>query len=140
MISNNIDLGDVGTIFTDLREAITGETVVDPLEIARLELQLKQLEAKLLEGQLAVNKIEAASSSIFTSGWRPSIGWVTSGALAYNFIIAPLLNGILYTRGITFPLPELDIGLLTNLVMAMLGIAGLRTWEKSQGIQNSGAS
>tara|TARA_R100001510_G_C7628554_1_gene187926 strand:+ start:391 stop:825 length:435 start_codon:yes stop_codon:yes gene_type:complete len=85
--------------------------------------------------QIEVNKAEAASGSFFKGGWRPFIGWVCGVAFAYHFILQPLLTFILATFSISIPeLPEFDMGTLLPVLGGMLGIGGLRTYEKQKGL------
>jgi len=84
--------------------------------------------------QVELNKVEAAHRSVFVAGWRPAIGWVCALALLYQFVIQPLLNyGLLIYSPATPPPPSLDFGPLMTVVMALLGLGGLRTVEKLQG-------
>jgi len=78
---------------------------------------------ELMKGQLDVNKTEAAHKSLFVAGWRPSIGWVCSLGLLYNTIIANIL-------GIWVDLPEIDTTLLVPVMMGMLGLGAMRSYEK----------
>ena len=85
--------------------------------------------------QIEVNKAEAASGSFFKGGWRPFIGCVCGVAFAYHFILQPLLTFILATFSISIPeLPEFDMGTLLPVLGGMLGIGGLRTYEKQKGL------
>ena len=79
-------------------------------------------------GQLEVNKVEAAHKSLFVAGWRPFVGWVAGIGLAYNVIIAQIL-------GIWFTVPEVDPSLLTPVLMGMLVMGAMRSYEKSKGVQ-----
>ena len=83
---------------------------------------------ELAQGQLEVNKVEAAHKSLFVAGWRPAIGWICGLALMYSTILAPIL-------GIWFTVPPVDSSLLTTVLMGMLGLGGLRTIEKAKGVQ-----
>ena len=78
---------------------------------------------ELMKGQLDVHKTEAAHKSLFVAGWRPSIGWVCSLGLLYNTIIANIL-------GIWVDLPEIDTTLLVPVMMGMLGLGAMRSYEK----------
>ena len=82
--------------------------------------------------QVEVNKIEAAHSSVFVAGWRPSIGWVCAAGLAWAFVLAPIASWALVVMGIKGELPAIQTNYLMELVLAMLGIGGLRTFEKLQ--------
>jgi hypothetical protein len=85
--------------------------------------------------QIEVNKAEAASGSIFKGGWRPFIGWVCGGAFAYHFVLQPLIVFGVLTAGVDLPpLPEFDMASLMTVMMGMLGLGGLRTYEKQKGI------
>ena len=83
---------------------------------------------ELAKGQLAVNAVEAAHKSLFVAGWRPFVGWVAGVGLAYNVIIAQIL-------GIWFTVPEVDPSLLTPVLMGMLGMGAMRSYEKAKGVQ-----
>ena len=85
--------------------------------------------------QIEVNKAEAASGSIFKGGWRPAVGWVCAIAFAYHFIIKDLIIFGCSFAGIDIPeLPEFDMGTLLTVLGGMLGIGGLRTYEKQKGL------
>lgn len=123
-------LGNVGKVFKDIRAAITGKEVLDPNKQAELEIGLMKAEAALSAAQTDINKIEAAHKSLFIAGWRPWIGWVCGAAIAWHFILAPFVGWILIMAGVTATLPTIEMGLLINIVLAMLGLGGLRTFEK----------
>ena len=80
-----------------------------------------------LKGQLEINKVEAAHHSVFVSGWRPCIGWVCALGLFYNVILANIL-------GIWGDVPEVDTTLLVPVMMGMLGIGAMRSYEKVKGV------
>ncbi len=101
---------------------------------AELLLVQVQAQASQLQGQIEINKQEAAHSSIFVAGWRPFIGWVCGCGFAFTYIVKPYIFPFLYG---SFPelatLPDVDGGLM-ELTLGMLGIAGMRSWEKNKGI------
>lgn len=100
-------------------------------EIATMAEKAAYENAKL---QIEVNKAEAASASLFKGGWRPFIGWVCGIAFAYHFVLQPILVFVLVAAGLAIPdLPEFDMGTLMPVLMGMLGLGGLRTFEKVQG-------
>lgn len=110
----------------------------DPAQKASAQLELLKLqqsgELAQITGQLDINKIEAANVNLFVSGWRPAIGWVCALALAYQYLVRPLAGTIAMMTGHTLPpLPGLDDN-LWQLMMGMLGMGGLRTFEKVQGV------
>jgi hypothetical protein len=80
---------------------------------------------------LAHNKAEAASGSVWKGGWRPFVGWVCGTAFAYHFVIQPLAIFVVAAYGMEIPaLPEFDMGQLMTVLMGMLGLGGLRSFEK----------
>ena len=112
--------------------SVLNKFVADKNLKMKLEHELKtQLQTANL-AQIEVNKIEAASKSWFVAGWRPSVGWVCSLAMLYHFIIAPMMQFLLNVIGIQVQLPEFDFSQLSTILMAMLGMAGLRTYEKKE--------
>lgn len=117
----------------------------DPIQRERAQFELLKLQQEgelaklavdngLAQGQLAVNKAEAENANIFVSGWRPFIGWTCGAALAYQFVGAPLAVWIaeIAQHPISKP-PSLD-DTLWQLVFSMLGLGGLRTFEKIKGV------
>jgi hypothetical protein len=112
--------------------SVLNKFVADKNLKMKLEHELKtQLQTANL-AQIEVNKIEAASTSWFVAGWRPSVGWVCSLAMLYHFILAPMMQFFLNVIGIQVQLPEFDFSQLSTILMAMLGMAGLRTYEKKE--------
>lgn len=90
---------------------------------------------QLALAQVEVNKAEAASGSVWKGGWRPFVGWVCGTAFAYHFVIQPLAIFIVAAYGMEIPaLPEFDMGQLMTVLMGMLGLGGLRSFEKSKGV------
>ena len=92
--------------------------------LAKLEQQLPTLQAQ-------INLTEASNPSLFVSGWRPFIGWTCGLGVFYQYLFAPILNGIV-NEATRFP--SIDIIDLISLLIAMLGIAGYRTIEKARGV------
>jgi hypothetical protein len=103
-----------------------------------LKLQLQhEIETAMQNANLAqleVNKVEATHKSIFVAGWRPFVGWVCGVAMSYHFILAPLLQFGFALGGIDQDLPEFDFSQLSTVLMGMLGLGGLRTFEKMKGV------
>ena len=90
---------------------------------------------ELAKGQLEINKAEASHRSIFVSGWRRSVGWVCSIAMAQHFVLQPLIVFGVTVAGVAIPeLPKFDMNSLMTVLMGMLGLGGLRTFEKTKGL------
>ena len=88
-----------------------------------------------LLAQLEINKAEAASGSLFKGGWRPAVGWVCALAFAYHYLLQPLLVFILTASGVDLPeLPVFDMSTLLTVLGGLLGIGGLRSYEKTKGL------
>ena len=88
-----------------------------------------------LLSQLEINKAEAASGSLFKGGWRPAVGWVCALAFAYHYLLQPLLIFILTASGVDLPeLPVFDMSTLLTVLGGLLGIGGLRSYEKTKGL------
>ena len=122
----------------DLGNTLITRIFTDPAQAANAKLELLKLQQSgdlaQMTAQTDINKVEASNLSIFVSGWRPAIGWVCALALAYQYLLKPLAMGILPNFGIAIdPLPGLDDN-LWQLMMGMLGMGGLRTMEKMQGV------
>ena len=83
---------------------------------------------EIAKGQLEVNKVEAAHKNLFVAGWRPAVGWSCCFALVYSTILSPILS-------IWLSVPEVDSSLLTPVLMGMLGMGAMRSFEKSKGVQ-----
>ena len=101
---------------------------------AKLQHELETAIHSANLAQLEVNKAEAAHKSVFVAGWRPFVGWVCGVALAYHFILAPLLQFSFALAGMDQELPEFDFSQLSTVLMGMLGLGGLRTFEKMKGV------
>ena len=101
-------------------------------EKAQAELVKMQLNGELqqLAGQLDINKTEAQHQSVFVAGWRPFIGWVCGVALCYQFVLRPVVTWAVPSLGYTVAeMPGLDDN-LWELMFGMLGLGGLRSYEK----------
>ena len=100
----------------------------------KLEHELKTAFHAANLAQIDLNKQEAAHQSMFVAGWRPFVGWTCGIALAYHFLIAPLLSFVLVLYDINTPMPEFEFSQLSTLLMGMLGLGGLRSYEKMKGV------
>jgi hypothetical protein len=84
--------------------------------------------------QMEVNKAEASSSSMFVSGWRPAVGWCCVFAMAGNFIVTPFANFALGLAGVSITIPLVPLDTMMPVLLGILGLGGLRTYEKSIGV------
>lgn len=112
--------------------------VPDANEAAKAKADLLQMQVKgeldQMMGQLEINKAEAQNPSMFVAGWRPAIGWTCAIALSYQYLARPLLTWGAAVYGYQMPvMPGLDDN-LWQLMMGMLGLGGLRTFEKINGV------
>tara|TARA_X000001382_G_scaffold123116_1_gene106593 strand:+ start:257 stop:628 length:372 start_codon:yes stop_codon:yes gene_type:complete len=89
-----------------------------------------QLIQEINKAQIEVNKIEAGQSNLFVSGWRPFVGWTCGVALCYHFVLQPFLMFVMLSIGNPIELPVFQMETLTTVLMGMLGLGGLRTYEK----------
>jgi hypothetical protein len=122
----------------DLGNTLINKIFPDPAQADAAKLELLKLqqsgELATMTAQTDINKEEAKSTSLFVSGWRPAIGWVCALALMYQYLLRPLMTWGTTVAG--FNLPPM-VGLddnLWQLMMGMLGMGGLRTYEKTQGV------
>jgi len=130
------------SILTSLIGPVSGildKVIEDKDQKAKLAHELATMAdthaQQALLAQLEINKAEAASGSVFKGGWRPFVGWVCGIALLYHFILSPLIIFSVTLTGIEIPpIPEFDMGSLMTVLMGMLGLGGLRTYEKQKGI------
>lgn len=115
------------------------DRIPDPNERARakekIEAEMLAAMTSLVQGQLEINKEQAKHSSIFVAGARPAIMWICGVALGWNYILQPILNWGLFISGVDIgSAPALDTSELTTILLGMLGLGGLRTYEKRLGV------
>ena len=113
--------------------------VEDKDQKAKLAHELATMADRLAHeqqlAQIAINKEEAASGSLFKGGWRPFVGWVCGVAFCYHFILQPVIIFIVSIIGVNVPdLPEFQMNTLLTVLGGLLGIGGLRTYEKQKGL------
>ena len=105
------------------------------------ELQIQQNQVEILKilqssdaGQVEINKIEASSDDKFKSYWRPTMAWVCVSAYAWQYVIQPMVLFGAGLLGKPFAAPILDISEMSAVLMGLLGLAGLRSFEKTKGV------
>ena len=130
------------SLLTSLIGPVTGildKVIEDKDQKAKLAHEIATMSdthaQQALLSQLEINKAEAASGSLFKGGWRPFIGWTSGVAFAYHFVLQPILVFVLTASGVDLPeLPEFDMSTLLTVLGGMLGIGGLRSYEKTKGL------
>lgn len=102
---------------------------------AEIQQQLIQIEADAAKAQAEINQVEAGSSNLFVSGWRPCVGWVCATAFLWQFVGQPFFS-FFYTLATKQPAPvvALDHDALNTVLFGLLGLGGFRTWEKVKGV------
>jgi hypothetical protein len=134
-------IGAVGQIADDL--------ITTDEERAKLALESRRIDAALQQGQIDTNKIEAAHPSRFVAGWRPAAGWVAAISLALAFMPKALvITGIWTYQAIVLvaswngtgappvlpAFPDLGTTDLIGLLASLLGLGGMRSWEKARNV------
>ena len=130
----------IGTVIESVGK-IASDLVTTDKERIELALREKEIDQRTDLAQIEVNKTEAASASVFVAGWRPAIGWVGVASMAYQFLLYPLLTwgwAIAQASGVLpstmQPPPMLDTDALWVILSGILGIAGMRSFDKSRGV------
>ena len=140
------DLTGLGSV-ADLAKGIIDRVLPDPAAKIEAAFKLNQLqqdgEFKLIDAQLQamqmqaeVNKVEAGSSALFVSGWRPFIGWVCGSALVYQYILRPLLPWVVTLCGGHIDPPMGLDNIFSEIIMGMLGMGGLHSYDKLQELKH----
>lgn len=98
------------------------------------DLALMKAQVDLLLGQIEINKAEAQSSSLFVAGWRPFSGWIGGVAFAYAAIIEPIARFVAKVGyGYQGNFPEINTELTIQVLLGMLGLGLMRSFDKKQG-------
>lgn len=108
--------------------------VPDPAAKVKAEEQLRADLQAWDKAQTDVNAVEAANENIFVSGWRPALGWTCAFAFAFIYVIGPMITWLSTMAGNPIPLPSFNVDALMGLTLGMLGLGGLRTYEKVKGV------
>lgn len=137
-------MSELVTMIVGVAGKILDKLIPDPIAKAKAQLDLLALaqagelahleaEVKTALGQMDINRTEAASQNIFVSGWRPSVGWVCSAGLAYQFLLQPLLAWF-SGMGHGIAPPSLQLQDLMAVLTGILGLGTMRTVEKAKGV------
>ena len=133
----------VGLLLTIVSEAI-GSVIKDKKQAAALTASIstaitgrddefRQLLREANDGQIGIKQIKAAHRSSFVAGWRPMVGWSCSAGIGWMFVGQLLLTGLFFAAGIEMEVPELPQDILFELLLALLGMAGIRSFDKLKG-------
>lgn len=106
----------------------------DPAKQQELQAEMLKQIGEINMAQTKVNEEEAKSTSVFVAGWRPFIGWICGISLAANWLIFPIIENVSAQLGGPIVLSYLDTSEIMGLIMGMLGMGGLRTYEKIKGV------
>lgn len=130
----------IGTVIESVGK-VAGDLITTDKERMQLDLEGRKLDQAIDLAQIGVNNTEAQHASVFVAGWRPAIGWVGAAAMAYQFLLYPLLTWVWalaqangYLPAGTQPPPVLDADQLWVILSGILGIAGMRSFEKTKGV------
>jgi hypothetical protein len=130
---SNFDLNPIGAIADSVMSGLDALFTSDEERAeAKLKLTTELQKPHIL--QALTNIEEAKHRSIFVAGWRPALGWICAIGVGYHFLVAPSLNTYLTINYPGVDLPVVDADTLFNLVLALLGLGGLRTYEKGKGL------
>jgi hypothetical protein len=108
----------------------------DPAQAAQAQLALMKMqqdgELAAMVSQTDINKVEAASDSIFVAGWRPFCGWVGGAGLAYASILEPLMRFMASLSGYTGAFPVIDTTITMQILFGLLGLGAMRSFDKAK--------
>jgi len=132
----NID-GILGRFFPSKEKAQEFKATMEQ-ELLRQEGEITKAALVVQQAQIEVNKVEAASASLFVSGWRPHVGWVCGFALSYVSILEPIARFVAQVfYGYNGAFPVIDTTITMQVLLGLLGLGGMRTFEKLKGVDRS---
>ena len=121
----------VGMVIKPITDLVS-EAITDKDKAAELAFKIETLASQQAQAidlaQIEVNKIEAASSSMWVAGWRPFIGWVCGSAMAFNYLVIPVAGAAGYN------MEAMDTTVMFPVLLGLLGLGSLRTYEKTKGV------
>ena len=118
----------------EVADKVLGKFIPDKNLKMKLQKEMTMAFHDANLAQIQLNKQEAAHKNIFVAGWRPFVGLTCGVALAYHFIVSPIVETILIAAGVAVDLPSFEFSQLSSILMGMLGLGGLRTYEKMKGV------
>jgi hypothetical protein len=127
------------TAILNIGNTLINKLFPDPAEAAKAQLALLKMqqdgELAAMIAQTDINKVEAASTSIFVAGWRPFCGWVGGAGLAYAAIVEPLLRLVASLYGYTGDFPVIDTTITMQILFGLLGLGAMRSYDKAAEIK-----
>jgi len=135
----SMDLTGIGSV-ADLASGIIGKIWPDKTQQEKDQmaqaLALLQGQIAMNTGQMDIDKAEAQSPRLFVSGWRPFVGWVCGSACAWNWVGLPVVLFVARAAGHPVDVKPADLTQMLPLLMGMLGMGALRTYERLNGVHN----
>ena len=117
-----------------IADKVAGSLFETEEEKSRAKVAILDAMSQVDLAQIGINTVEAQSRHLWTSGWRPAIGWSCSVAVFFQFVFNPLLQWLSSIFGLAIPpMPSFE-NYIFELMAGMLGIAGLRSWDKQKGL------
>jgi hypothetical protein len=127
------------TAILNIGNTLINKLFPDPAEAAKAQLALLKMqqdgELAAMVAQTDINKVEAASQSIFVAGWRPFCGWVGGAGLAYAAIVEPLMRLLASLYGYTGNFPAIDTTITMQILFGLLGLGAMRSYDKAAEIK-----
>jgi len=125
-----MDITGLGAV-SDLANTVIGKIWPDKTEAEKQQLAAAVM---VVQGQLDINKVEAANPSVFVSGWRPFVGWVCGTACAWNWIGLSVVKTACVILGYSVILTPANLSEMMPVLLGLLGLGTLRTVEKINGV------
>ena len=127
--------GGIKGVLSGAKDLIS-EFHMSPADKVKLQIKLLEAEAAVDKAQIAVNLKEAEHPNWFVSGWRPFVGWTCGVGLGYQVLLQPILAWAAVLAHLPIP-PLMDTSLLTTVLLGMLGLGGIRAYEKMKGVSRN---
>ena len=128
----NLLSGGITGVLNGVKSLIS-EFHMDPAKAAELEIKLLKVQHEMEKAQVEVNMQEAKHPDWRVAGWRPATGWICAAGLGYQALLQPLLAWAALLAELPSP-PPIDTSLLTTVLLGMLGLGGIRAYEKMKGV------